>query len=67
MNDFLVSLIRTWVPIVVGSVAAMIGVDVDAAAITGAVIAVYYAAVRFLELRYPRIGVLLGRTQQPTY
>ena len=67
MNDFLVSLIRTWVPVLVGSLVAMIGVDIDAAAITGAAVAIYYAVVRALEMRFPQLGILLGRKSQPTY
>lgn len=74
MNDLLVSMIRTWVPIVLGSVLTWLieaGVDIDRdgviVAVTGFVIAVYYAVVRVLETRYPAVGVLLGRKTAPTY
>lgn len=75
MNDYFVSLIRTWVPIVVGVVLTWVGDQLGfpidstemAMAVTGVVIAVYYGVVRKLEELYPAIGILLGNRQPPTY
>lgn len=70
------SYIRTYVPIVVGWAIAQLAetlgpLDVDtetvSLAVTGLVIAVYYAAARALEKRWPAAGWLLGSTKQPTY
>ena len=74
MNDQLVALVRTVVPAVVGlllAAAAKANIDIDGAALNGVVdalvIGVYYVAVRQLEQRWPRFGVLLGIPKQPTY
>ena len=78
MSDQFVSLIRTWVPIVVGSLIswlASLGLDVGAQANTGLtifltalVIAVYYALVRALEKKWPVVGrFLLGSSRVPEY
>lgn len=75
MSDYLVSLIRTWVPVAVGVaitwLGAQLGVDIDsteaAAAVTGVVVAVYYAVARILEDRWPQLGLLLGRASVPAY
>lgn len=74
ISDYLVSLIRTFVPAVVGyllSVLAGFGVDVDNAAlevvISGLFIGGYYALVRVLENLHPWFGVLLGWVATPTY
>jgi uncharacterized membrane protein (DUF441 family) len=73
-GDYGVSLIRTIVPIVVGSIVAELarrGVDIDGAAVGQAVtaicIAAYYAAARALERRWPAAGWLLGQAKPPTY
>ena len=73
-NDQLVALVRTVVPAVVGlllAAAAKANIDIDGAALNGVVdalvIGVYYVAVRQLEQRWPRFGVLLGIPKQPTY
>lgn len=73
-NDQLVALVRTVVPAVVGlllAAAAKANIDIDGAALNGVVdalvIGVYYVAVRQLEQRWPRFGVLLGVPKQPTY
>ena len=72
----LTGFIRTYVPIVVGwgiaQLADILGpVDVDteqvSLAVTGLVIAVYYAAARWAEQRWPAAGWLLGSRKQPTY
>lgn len=77
MSDFIVSLIRTWVPIVIGGLVSWLvalGVDVPdaqavqlAAVTTGLVIGVYYTAARALERRFPAFGLLLGTRRAPSY
>ncbi len=75
MNDYVVSLIRTYVPIIVGTAIAWvaghdgIGVDstgLDVAAV-GVATAAYYAIVRQLEARWPKLGWLLGMPRPPVY
>lgn len=72
LSDYLVSLIRTFVPIGVGIVLAYLAkkgfnLTVDAEALTLAVIGVYYAVVRKLEARWSWLGWLLGTPKAPTY
>jgi hypothetical protein len=72
LNDTAVSLIRTWVPVAVGAVLAFLAnkgfnIDLNQTAVTGVVIAVYYALARFLEKRYPFLGFLLGVPKEPAY
>lgn len=77
MGDFVTSLIRTYVPILVGQVAAWLalkGVQLDeqtvvaaTAALGGLLSAVYYLVVRLIEQKFPQIGVLLGSTKKPEY
>ncbi|MEW2352258.1 hypothetical protein [Spirillospora sp. NPDC029432] len=81
MDDYVVSLIRTWVPVAVGAgltwLAAETGLvldeDAGAAASTLAValvIALYYAAARAIEQRWPRVGrimLALGLRRTPRY
>jgi len=78
MNDFLVSLIRTWVPVGVGLVIAWVvrntglGIDEDTSAQVTAVAvsvatALYYLVVRTLETRWPAFGWLLGVKRAPSY
>lgn len=76
MNQYFVSIIRTWVPILFGwllSQLALLGVDLGDNAmvletgITALVIALYYAAARWLEQRFPQAGALLGYIRQPVY
>ncbi len=79
MNDYLLSLVRTWVPIAVGAVLSWLAVkygvvvpeDISTeltAGLTGVVTAVYYALVRALERRWPKVGsLLLGSKQKPVY
>lgn len=71
-EDFLVSLTRTIVPIVVGAVAAsFVGPHVDLGSlenvVSGVISAVYYSVVRFVEMYRPNIGVLLGARKTPIY
>jgi len=75
MNTLILSLIRTYAPIVVGALAAWLltlGVNLDAGAQTGLIVfltgllqAVYYTAVRLAEQRWPGVGVLLGAAKTP--
>lgn len=78
MNDFVTSLIRTYVPIVVGQFVAWLslkGVELDPATVVsltatvgGLLSALYYVVIRLLE-KYvnPRLGVLLGSAKKPEY
>lgn len=75
MNDLAVSLIRTYVPILVGTGIALLGslgvtgVDsVEAASVvTSLTIGVYYAIARVIERKAPKAGVLLGHKSAPSY
>lgn len=74
MADFVPSLIRTWVPTAVGAFIVFLadfGVDIgseDATVFfTGLVIGVYYALVRWLEGKFPAVGLLLGSRKTPQY
>lgn len=78
MNDTLIAYIRTYVPILVGSAISWLFVnygvvvseDIASQAtivLTGAVIAVYYAAIKTLEQKWPAFGKLLGKAGAPTY
>jgi hypothetical protein len=77
MNDYILSLIRTWTPIAVGAVLSWLaarGLSLDEQAtygltafLTGLGGAVYYALVRALETRWPALGRLLGAKRAPVY
>jgi hypothetical protein len=77
MSDFLISLVRTWVPVGVGAVLsylASLGVewepDTEAAvgfAAVAVITALYYWGARALETRWPVFGLLLGARKAPTY
>lgn len=77
MSQYIISVIRTWVPIIVGSFIGWLvslGVEVPEnaqnaliLAIGGIAIGVYYAVIRWLEQKFPNIGVLLGYVKQPVY
>lgn len=78
MSNYVQSIIRTWTPIIIGTVAAWLaaktGVVVDEetkagliAATTGFAIGAYYAVIRKLEQKVPAIGWLLGLATQPRY
>jgi len=77
MSDFVVSLIRTNVPIAVGAFSSWLvslglvvpeGAEVPLTiAITAFAAAGYYAAARWLENRWPAFGYLLGSKAAPTY
>ncbi|WP_025620137.1 hypothetical protein [Salinispora cortesiana] len=77
-SDFLISVIRTAVPVAVGAMLAWLasktGIVLDAdssatltASAVALAIAVYYALARALETRWPWLGVLLGRRAKPVY
>lgn len=77
MSDLIPSLIRTYVPLLVSWLAGLLiarGVEVStetqlalASALGAIVAAVYYAAVRAAEKRWPALGVLLGSKKTPSY
>lgn len=77
MSNYITSLIRTHVPILVGTLISWLatkGLELDEstaagliAALTGALISVYYIVVRTLERKFPRVGVLLGVPTTPEY
>ena len=78
MKDLFDSLVRTYVPWIVGVVIGWLvslGVELDAAVegsltvvVTGVVTALYYLAARLLETYVsPKFGWLLGSKKAPTY
>ena len=75
MSDWIVSLIRTYVPLAVGVVVSwlarnnIVAIDGESAAavFTAAVVGLYYAAARLLEKRWPKAGWLLGAAKSPSY
>lgn len=78
LNNFVISQIRTYVPILIGGVIswlATIGLNIDAStqsglivAMTGVLQAVYYFIARIVERKYPSAGsYLLGSDAKPTY
>lgn len=77
MNNFVISQIRTYVPILVGALLsrlAMLGIEVsagEAAALATFLNALfssaYYLAVRLLEEKFPKLGWLLGSPAKPQY
>jgi len=75
IRDYLASLIRTVVPVWIGVLVTWLSetigpIDVDgtlAIALAGAVASIYYAVIRKLEVKYPKLGWLLGLKGQPAY
>ena len=76
MNDFIISQIRTYVPIGVGlaltwlaDTFGIVGVDSAAAGAIAVslVSAAYYALARWLESKYPFARRMLGIPVAPTY
>ena len=74
MTDYGRSLIRTFVPLLVGSLVAWLatrGVKVDSSTLLPLVDAfatgLYYGVVRWLETRWPKLGWLLGVPGAPQY
>lgn len=77
MNSFVTSLIRTYVPIIVGALVSFLitkGVELDPETQTGLIVAltgvsqaVYYYVARVLERKFPQFSFLLGSSAQPKY
>lgn len=77
ISDYVASIVRTVVPTFVGAVIAWLislGITLPASAkdlLTsglGFVAAIiYYLLVRWLESKWPKLGVLLGIPKQPVY
>jgi uncharacterized protein (DUF58 family) len=72
IHDLFLSLRRTIVPFVVGAVgASVLGPWLPDALVaewaTVLLASVYYFALRLLEVRVPKVGLLLGGTGVPTY
>lgn len=77
MKDYIDSLIRTWVPLIVGPgllwLSTRLGVDLSdlegpaVTLVTGLAAGVYYALVRLAERRWPSAGWLLGKAGSPRY
>jgi hypothetical protein len=74
MNDFVVSLVRTAVPMLVGWLvvqALKVGIELNPGDVEGAVypavMGAYYAAARALEKKWPALGYLLGIPKEPNY
>lgn len=77
-NNFVISQIRTYVPILVGAVIAWLatmGLSLDAdtqsglvIALTGLLQAAYYFVARVVERKFPQAGsFLLGSSAKPVY
>lgn len=74
VSDYLVSLIRTAVPVLVGLLIAALakaGLKLDEGTLSplidGLAVGGYYAVIRAAETRWPLAGYLLGWKSQPTY
>jgi hypothetical protein len=74
LSDYLVSLVRTGVPVLAGLVLARLGINglnVDGVtaqtAISILAVAGYYALVRALESKWSKVGILLGWAVTPNY
>lgn len=74
VSDYGRSLIRTFVPLVVGSLVAWLatlGIEVDRTALIGILdpllATAYYALIRAAEKRWPGAGWLLGAPGAPSY
>ena len=75
MNIFIISVVRTIVPVFVGAVSSTLlrmGLDVPAEsyeALGGALFVlftgVYYILIRLLEEKFPNLGVMLGFPKSP--
>lgn len=78
LSNFVISLIRTYVPALVGAAIswlALRGVEVtddmrllSVTMLTGLAMAAYYTIARTIETKWPILGrILLGSKQAPTY
>lgn len=77
MLNFYTSVVRTIVPIIVGSILAFFAsknyqfddsftTALDTA-LQGVFIGLYYIVVRFFEAKFPKAGLLLGSLKKPQY
>ena len=71
-HDLFLSVRRTVVPFVVGALgASAFGPYLPEALVaewlTVVLATVYYVALRALEVQFPKVGILLGGSGQPTY
>ena len=71
-HDLFLSIRRTVVPFAVGALgASALGPYLPEALVaewlTVALATVYYVAMRALEVQFPKVGILLGGSGQPTY
>jgi uncharacterized protein (DUF58 family) len=71
-HDLFLSIRRTVVPFVVGALGASVaGPYLPEVLLTEwltvALATVYYVALRALEVQFPKVGILLGGSGQPTY
>lgn len=77
MNDFIISQIRTAVPLLVGALVSWLatkGLKFDAGSTAGVISFLtalfgytYYLIVRTLEAKFPKFGWLLGVAKKLTY
>lgn len=73
-DDLWYSIRRTLIPLVVGwllAQAARYGFSIPPESLTGVLEPIfagaYYVVVRWLEMKFPQLGILLGALKQPTY
>lgn len=77
MSDFIISFIRTAVPMLVGTVSSYLitkGVEVTPelqiqliGLLTSVISLAYYSLARLLETKYPKLGIMLGIPKTPIY
>jgi hypothetical protein len=83
LTTYIISLIRTYVPLLVGAVLGWLAsitvlhawivslsTDEKSTVVTGAtalLVAAYYGIVRFVETKYPKVGILLGKAATIAY
>lgn len=75
MTAFVLSIVRTLVPVIVGTVIswlAVLGLEIDESGqeglsifLTGLFIAIYYLAVRLIGQKFPGVEILLGSAKSP--
>lgn len=72
-GDLLPSLLRTFVPVLVGLILGVLGSTAVGfeeqltAVISAAITLVYYLVLRLVEQKWPKLGILLGSAKKPTY
>ena len=77
MSDLVTSYIRTSIPLIIGAVVAWLAqkgftvppelVTATSGFLTALFAIIYYAIVRKLEVKYPKVGILLGVPKAPEY